>query len=525
MEAAVMVTKGERARAAELFRQAIHIDPHLAVGWLGLGIEFAEKNDLTEAFRYYLRAAAEADRALRNNPGDRAAHVTRSMAYTVMYRPAEAVESARRALEIASDRKLHSDMFFLMNFLPETTPEEHYAEACRWYSLHAAPVAQPAWPLTNVPDPERRLKVGYVSADLYDHAVMKFLPPVLEHRDRSEFDVTLYSVGKKSDWCTDILRKLVPNFVVCGDSGTTLEERVRADEIDILVDLAGHTLPLNCLLVFARKPAPVQVSWLGLLSTTGLPQMDYYLGNREMPCPGTDHCFSETVYRLPGATACFRTGVDIPVAPSPSLERGYITFGSFNNPAKIGRNVVKVWAEIMRAVPHSRILLKYRSLETEVMSDRFHGWFAKEGIARERVELAGPTPVKDYLACYGQIDIALDPFPYQGGSTTLDALLMGVPMVALAGRLAVQRSTSSILKSMGLDDMVVDSPEQYVKGAVFLAGIVNKIPDIRKNVRKAFLASPFMDEAGFTRDLEAAFRDMWRTWCRKRPVVGLPPAL
>jgi len=179
----------------------------------------------------------------------------------------------------------------------------------------------------------------------------------------------------------------------------------------------------------------------------------------------------------------------------------------------------------MRAVPHSRILLKYRSLETEVMSDRFHGWFAKEGIARERVELAGPTPVKDYLACYGQIDIALDPFPYQGGSTTLDALLMGVPMVALAGRLAVQRSTSSILKSMGLDDMVVDSPEQYVKGAVFLAGIVNKIPDIRKNVRKAFLASPFMDEAGFTRDLEAAFRDMWRTWCRKRPVVGLPPAL
>jgi predicted O-linked N-acetylglucosamine transferase (SPINDLY family) len=484
-----------------------------------------EKNDTAEAYRCYLRAANEAERILRDFPLDRASHVTRSMAYTVLYRPAEAVESARRALEIAPDRKLHSDMFFLMNFLPETTPEEHYAEACRWYSLYGAPVSQPPWPHTNVADPERRLKVGYVSADLYDHAIMKFLPPVLELHDRSKFDVTLYSVGKRTDHCTEALRKLAGNFVSCPESPQMLEERVRADGIDILIDLAGHTLPTECLLVFTRKPAPVQVSWLGLLSTTGLPQMDYYLGNREMPCPETGHCFSETVYRLPHATACYRTTADVPVAPSPCLERGYITFGSFNNPAKIGHNVVKLWAEIMRAVPHSRLLLKYRAMETEVMSGRYHGWFSKEGIARERVELAGATPVKDYLATYGQIDIALDPFPYQGGSTTLDALLMGVPMVALAGRLAVQRSTSSILKSMGLDDMVVDSPEQYVKGAVFLAGIVGKIPDIRKNVRKAFLASPFTDEAGFTRDLEAAFRDMWRIWCRKRPLVGLPPAL
>lgn len=524
-EAIELVARGERAGAAELYRQAIRIDSRRPAAWLGLGLEFAEKGDATEAYRCYLRALAEADKILKRIPGDRPSHIARSMAHIALYRPAEAIESARLALDIAPERKLHSDMFFLMNFLPETTPESHYAEVCRWYALHGAPVAHPVWPHLNVADPARRLKVGYVSADFYDHAIMKFLPPVLEFHDRSQFAVTLYSVGKKTDWCTDVLRKLAGNFVSCGESGAALEERVRADEIDILVDLAGHTLPLECLLVFTRKPAPVEVSWLGLLSSTGLPAMDYFLGNAEMPCPGTEHCFSETVYRLPRAHACYRPTVDVPVAPSPFLERGYVTFGSFNNPAKIGRDVVKLWAKILRRVPRSRILLKYRAMDTEVMHSRYRSWFSKEGIARDRVQFAGASPTNEYLQAYGQIDIALDPFPYQGGSTTLDTLLMGVPMVALAGRMPVQRSSSSILKPIGLDEMVTETPEQYVKAAVFLAGIVGKIPDIRNNVRKAFRASPVMDEKGFTRDLEAAFRDMWRMWCERQPPRSAEPAL
>ena len=429
----------------------------------------------------------------------------------------------RRALELAPEPKMHSELLFMMNYLPETTPESLYAESCRWYALHAAHLAQAAQPHGNVADPGRRLKIGYVSPDLHEHPVMKFVPPVLENHDRSQFSVTLYSVSRKTDARTAQLLKLVDDFVPCPESGRALEERVRADGIDILVNMAGHTMPFEYFQAFVRKPAPVQVSWLGMLATTGLPQMDYYLGDAELPYPGTEHCFSETVYRLPRSTNCYRSAVDVPVAPSPCLERGYITFGSFNNPHKIGREVVKVWAEVLRNVPGSRLLLKFWAMDTDTLRDRYQGWFNREGISRDRLRFDGPTRTKEYLEAYGQIDIALDPFPYQGGSTTQDTLLMGVPLVALAGRMPVQRSTSSILKSVGLVEMVTDSPKQYVEAAVFLAGIVGKIPDIRRNVRQAFLASPYTDEGGFTRDLEAAYRDMWRCWCRKQTGAGGAP--
>jgi protein O-GlcNAc transferase len=522
-EAALLVARGERARAEELYRQATQLDPHLPAGWLGLGMEFLERRDYTEGHRCVLQALAEAERRLRKFPDDRSAHVARYMASFLLFRPVEAVRSLRRALELAPDPKMHREMLFMMNYLPETTPESLYAEACRWYALHGAILAKAARPHPNVADPARRLKIGYVSPDLYEHPVMKFLPPVLEHHDHSQFAVTLYSVGTKTDARTAQLLNLVENFVPCPESGRALEERVRADGIDVLIDLAGHTMPLEFFQAFVRKSAPVQASWLGLLATTGIPQMDYYLGDNELPCAGSEHCFSETVYRLPRATNCYRSAVDIPVAPSPCLERGYITFGSFNNPNKIGRDVIALWAEVLRSVPGSRLFLKFWAMDTETLRDRYQGWFSREGISRDRLQFAGPAGTKEYLEAYGRIDIALDPFPYQGGSTTQDTLFMGVPLVALAGRMPVQRSTSSILKSVGLADMVTDSPGQYVKAAVFLAGIVGKIPDIRRNVRKAFQASAYMDEPGFTRDLEAAFRDMWRCWCRKQADAGAAP--
>jgi protein O-GlcNAc transferase len=407
-------------------------------------------------------------------------------------------------------------LFFNMTFLAQTTPEAHYSEACHWNALYAAPLAPQVRTYPNTRDSGRRLRIGYVSPDLYAHAVAKFLPPVFEFHDRSQFAVTVYSVGRQVDGVTGQLRSLVENFVPCAESGAALAEHIHADEIDILVDLAGHTMLPEYFLVFARKPAPIQVSWLGALTTTGMQTMDYYLGNAEMPCPGTERCFSETVYRLPRAPYCYRPPADLPVAPPPCLARGYVTFGSFNSPAKIGRDVVQLWSAILRSVPDSRILLKYKAMDTDFLRDRFSGWFYKEGIARERLQFAGLSRIPEYLASFGEIDIALDPFPYQGGSTTLDTLWMGVPLVALAGRMAVQRSSTSILKSVGLADMVTDSPEQYVKAAVFLTEIVGKIPDLRQNVRKALESSPFMDGQGFTRELEAGYRDMWRTWCRKQ---------
>ena len=520
LEASALVDRGEADRGLELYRQATRIDPHLAGAWLGLGIQLKQQRDFAEGFRCLLRAIAEADRKLRKFPGDRPSHVARGMAYTVVFHPREAVRSFRRALEMAPDIRLHSQVIYLLSFLPETTPEALYAEAGRFHSIHAAHVARPVQRFANLADPGRRLKIGYVSPDLCEHPVMKFLPPVLESHDRAQFSVTVYSASRKTDARTAEVAKLVDSFVPCLESGRALDERIRADEIDILVDLAGHTMPLEYYWAFARKAAPIQVNWMGFLSTTGLQTMDYFLGNAEMPCPGTEPCFSETVYRLPRVPYCYRAAVDAALTPTPWLERGYITFGSFNGPNKIGREVVKVWAEILRRVPQSRILMKYWSLDTKVMRDRYQGWFRKEGIAGERIEFEGPAGTKEYLAAYSRIDIALDPFPYQGGATTMDTLWMGVPMVAMDGRLAVQRASTTALKSVGLPDTIASSPEQYVKAAVFLAGIVGRIPGIRRNIRKAFQSSAYMDEAGFTRELEAAYRDMWRIWCRKQADGG-----
>ena len=524
MEAYKLGEKGDRARALELYRQATRADPHLAAAWLGLGRELKEKGEDGEGFGCLLRAASEAERALREPPGDRASLVARSLASADLYRPAESVESARRALETEPGVQLHSQMLFLMNFLPETTPEALYEEACRWNGLYAAGLARQARPHLNVPDPGRRLRIGYVSPNLCAHAIAKFLAPVFEHHDRAQVAVTAYAVGRNTDAVTEKVRRAVDSFVSCPASGAELEERIRADGIDILVDLAGHTMPPEYFRVFARKAAPVQASWLGVLSTTGLETMDYFLGNRDVPCPGTEHCFSESVYRLPRAPYCYRPPLEVPVAQAPCLERGYVAFGSYNTPAKIGREVVRVWAEVLRAVPRSRILLRYRGMDTDTLRDRYRSWFAKEGIAPERVEMAGRVSQEEYLAAYGKIDIALDPFPYQGGTTTLDALWMGLPMVAMDGRLAVQRATTGILKLVGLPDTIAQTPEQYVGAAVFLAGIVGRAPGLRGNVRQALARSPLMDEGGFTRELEAGYRDMWRCWCRKQTVRGAAPA-
>jgi protein O-GlcNAc transferase len=242
-----------------------------------------------------LEAIAEADRALQVDPASRQAHGVRAVCCNMLWRIDEAIASFRRAIEIAPDPQLHRSLLFAMNFLPETTPEAHYAEACRWNSLYAAPLACHIRPHGNIPDPDRRLRLGYVSPDLYNHAIMRFLPPIFEHHDHSRFEVSVYSVGATVDDLTEGLRRSVDHYVAFQGSGEELAELVRADRIDILVDLAGHTMDWAFYQAFAMKPAPVQVSWLGVMSTTGLSTMDYFLGDELLPCPGTEHLFSETV--------------------------------------------------------------------------------------------------------------------------------------------------------------------------------------------------------------------------------------
>jgi protein O-GlcNAc transferase len=454
-------------------------------------------------------AVAAADRSLAANPNYYLALVVRGRASAALGRMCEVVDSLRRSLEIVPDPVIHSSLLFDITCLTQTTPEVFYAEACRWSSFYAAPLASEIQPHTNRPDPERRLKLGYVSPDLYGHPIAKFMLPVFERHDRSRFEVFVYSVGTKSDQITEWVQKHVEHFVPFPADEKKLAECIRADEIDILVDLAGHTTG-EAYLAFARKPAPIQVSWLGVLTTTGMSTMDYFLGDAEMPCPGTEHLFTETVYRLPRAFCCYRPGSEASVAPAPYLERGDITFGCFNSPRKITREVVKLWSAILHLVSGSRLLLKYYLLQEEARQAHLRGWFAEEGIPSQRLIFVGASLSTDYFDEYRLIDLALDPFPYNGGSTTLDALWMGVPVVTMAGRSPVQRTGASILTAVGLPDLVAHSPEQYVTTAVFLAGTLPKIPDSRRNLRKALEASPLRDEIGLVRSVENAFRDMWR---------------
>jgi protein O-GlcNAc transferase len=456
---------------------------------------------------------AAADRAIQANPDYCYAHIARADCCSGLIRIAEACESRRRAIELQPHPLLHSNLLFDMNFLAATTPEAMYAEACRWNSLYAAPLAVKIRPHDNTPDPERRIKVGYVSPDFHNHAIMRFFPPVIEHCDRSRFEVFVYAVGSRTDEVTEQFRRGIENYISMPALGSEIAERVRTDGIDILIDLAGHTTG-TAYLGFALKPAPVQVSWLGVLSTTGLSTMDYFLGDAQLPCDGIEHLFSETVVRLP-VVCCYRPFADVPVAPAPSRERGYLTFGSFNNPRKITREVVQLWSAILHLAPGSRLLLKYGTLEIEEVQNRFRQWFTEDGISPERITLAGASPQVEYLGAFGEIDVALDPFPYNGGSTTLDTLWMGVPVVTLAGRLAVQRAGASILAAIGMQDLIAQTPEQYVNAALFLAESAQKIPDLRQNVRQALRSSPLMDEIGFVRSLEKAYRNMWRAWCRQ----------
>jgi protein O-GlcNAc transferase len=463
----------------------------------------------------YTEAIAAADRALAANPNYYLALVVRGRACSAQGRMPDMVDCLRRSLEIVPDAVIHSSFLFDITCLTETTPEVLHAETRRWNALYAAPLASEIQPHPNRPDPERRLKLGYVSPDLYGHPIAKFILPVFEHHDRSRFEVFAYAVGTKSDEITGCIQKRVEHFVSFPADPKRLAERIRADEIDILVDLAGHTTG-EAYLAFARKPAPIQVSWLGVLNTTGMSTMDYFLGDAEMPCSGTEHLFTETVYRLPRAFCCYHPGTDAVVAPAPYLERGDVTFGCYNSPRKITREVVKLWSAILHLVSGSRLMLKYYLLDEAARQAPLLAWFAEDGIPSQRILFAGGSTSTDYFEEYRHIDIALDPFPYNGGSTTLDALWMGVPVVTLAGRSPVQRTGACLLTAAGLPDLVTHSPEQYVTTAVFLAQTLPKIPDSRVNLRKALEASPLLDAIGLVRSVEDAFRNMWRNWCRTR---------
>ena len=503
---------GELGEAIAAYRRAIEIRPDYTTAHSNLGAALLRGGHSDEAL-------AHCHHALRLDPNDVSVHNNLGMILKDIGRLDEAIEAYRNALTLKpSFSKAHSNLIFTMNFHSRFTAESILAESRHWDEIHALPHAIRARPHANSPDPERRLRIGYVSPDFRCHSVSYFIESLLAAHDRNAVEVFCYAEVARPDAVTTRLRALADGWRwTFGTSDEALAEHIREDGIDILIDLAGHTSS-NRLLTFAQRPAPVQATWLGYPNTTGLTAMDYRLTDAIVDPEGTaDAVHSEKLVRLAKSFLCYVPPADAPkIADLPAAANGYITFGSFNNLAKVTPDVVEVWATILRHTPGSRILLKSRLFAHQEMRKRYEEMFVAHGVDIECVELVPDIPsVSGHLAAYAGVDIGLDPFPYNGTTTTCEALWMGVPMIALRGHRHAARVGLGLLTSMGMPELAAETQEAYIKTAVDLAGDLDRLLALRGSLRARMRNSPLCDAKAFARDMEAAYRDMWRRWCAK----------
>jgi predicted O-linked N-acetylglucosamine transferase (SPINDLY family) len=457
-------------------------------------------------------------RARALNPGYAEAHSNLGLALMAQGRLGESAQCYRHALALKPDYPAaHSNLLLSLQYDAASTGAGILAESRRWAALHGRQPA-PA-PFANTREPERRLRVGYVSADFRTHSVSYFFEALIGAHDPARVEATCYADVAQPDRTTRRLEQAARRWrSIVGRNDDDVAAGIRADGIDILVDLAGH-LGNRRLGLFARRPAPVQATWLGYPGTTGLDAIDWRITDAHADPPGqADADHTERLLRLPGAFLCYRPPTDAPpVGPIPSAA-GPVTFGSFNNLPKLTEVTVALWAGILAALPGSRLLLKSASLADPETCGRYRDLFAAQGIASDRIEMVPWVPDSTgHLGLYGRIDIALDTFPYHGTTTTCEALWMGVPVVTLAGQRHAARVGASILQAAGLGELVAAAPEDYVRIAVTLAADRARLAELRSGLRQRMAASALCDAAGFARNFEAALREMWRQWCSGAP--------
>jgi predicted O-linked N-acetylglucosamine transferase (SPINDLY family) len=460
------------------------------------------------------------DQVLAATPDAVPAVVGRAAALVELWRIEEAVATYARAQVLRpQSTAIHSAWLFHRHYLAEPDAVA-LAQAHR---LYGARFATPALPARTAPMPDRRLRVGYLSPNFSRHSVGYFIEPVLAAHDRTAFEVTGYSLHPKSDDATARMRGLADRWrEAAAWDDAQLERAIRDDGIDLLIDLAGHT-KLNRLPVLARKPAPLQFTWLGYPDTTGVTAIDFRITDAIVDPPGpADTLHTEALLRLPGSFLCYQPPSDAP-AVSPRPVDAALTFGSFNNLDKLSAQTVALWARVLQAVPEARLLLKSARTRVPEAVERIHAAFAAQGIAPARVTFAAWRDRRsDHLTAYADVDIALDTSPYHGTTTTCEALWMGVPVVTRTGGTHVSRVGATLLMHTGLPELVAADDEAFVAAATGLARDAARRAALRAGLRERLAASPLTDAATFTRSLEAAYRTVWRSWCaaQARPAGG-----
>lgn len=499
---------GRFAEAEASCRQALALDPQLPEAHNHLG-------NILQAVGRTSESEASLRRALALEPAYREAHNSLGNSLKDLGRLEEAEASFRRALALdPDDRAALDNLLLALNYTDRHTCAEVYEAHLDWARRHAAPAAHESHP--NPRDPRRRLRVGYVSPDFRRHSVAYFIEPVLARHDRAAFEVYCYSNVGLPDRMTGHLLALADHArSIVGMSDESAAQAVLDDGIDILVDLAGHTAG-HRLGVFALKPSPVQATYLGYPNTTGLQAVDWRITDVHADPPVDGDAFhSERLARLPETFLCFQPPEGAPeVFPPPSLANGFVTFGSFNVLPKMTPEVIRIWSQVLDRVPRSRLLLKALGLGDADSRARVLAEFGRHGIAADRITaLPMEGALQAHLARYHEMDIALDPFPFNGTTTTLEALWMGVPVIALAGNRHSGRVGASILANAGLAGLVAPNTRDYAGIAAQLAADGDRLTALRGTMRERIAACPLRDQARFIRALEEAYRGMWKNWC------------
>jgi len=499
--------RGAHAEAAAAFAEQARRAPDDAGAAFDTGLAHERCAELLQARAWLARAAALAPgRAdIRNAQGVVAFNLADHDAALCHYREALALEPL--------SRDVHSNLLMALHHVSPVDPAaiaEAHADA-----VATMPAASPAAAARDgPPDPERRLAVAYVSPRFCAGPLEHMMLPLLEHHDRGRFDVHCYATSTVDDRGTAAMRAQASAWHdVAGLDDEALAARIRADRIDVLVDLAGHC-PGNSLQAFARRAAPVQMTWLDYVDTTALPTMDVLVGDAlHMPLDGAQR-FTEALVRMARPRFVYRLATrPPPVAAPPILARGTPTFGCFNRLAKIGAPVVAAWSSILHAVPGARLVVKATALASAEVRDEVRARFAAHGIDGARLDLRGYSDEATMLAEYGDVDVALDPFPYSGCNTTCDALVMGVPVVTLRGTRIAGLHSTAILSACGQDALIATDVATYVARAVELASDVARLCALRGALRHAIESSPLMDAASFARDFEAVIRAAWHRAC------------
>ena len=537
---------GRSDEAIDFYRKANQCNPKNLIALCGLGSALQEKKQFDEAIPYYYmalqlypkhvqiyinlssillekrlfdEALQYSQKAIQISQNHSEIHQAFLIMGNILIQRGQVDEAERyirHAIKIKPDdlTPYHRGLLMIMNYNHNHNVQTIFSEHVRFGKQYAEYLHSPDFH-TNDLSLDRRLRIGYVSPDFRRHAVAYFIEPVLGAHNKEHFEIFCYSNSLKHDEVTKRIQGYADQWRnIAGISDGQAVKQIQKDEIDILVDLAGYTAE-NRILIFARKPAPIQISWIGYLATTGLSTMDYKIADNYSDPPGkTDQFYTERLMRLPESFLCYLPDRDSPEVKSlPILSTGHITFGCFNNFTKVTPEVLTLWAKILDAVSDSRLIIKCRIFSDKSTCEYVIRMFTAKGIATERIDLQSWDLSPKHLEAYNAVDIGLDTFPFNGAATTCEALWMGVPVITLSGTAYHSSVGTSLLSNVGLPELVANTSDEYISIAVNLAKDLRRLRSLRECLRGMMKDSPLCDAKRFTLNLETCYRTMWENWC------------